>query len=347
MSREHVFGQWVSRTGLDLTPVQHHAGPLNRVPRDMGEQPPFRQTVKDVCASCNNGWMSRLEDVAQRVLPPLIRGESGSIAVEDQAAIAAWVQKTGLTAMLLSSEEQRARGYGLSPREYRALYEHRDRMRPLDESQVWVGNLEASATFSAVQVTPLCVRIPDALEPELPQGYVVTIALGALILHGLRFTTPTLAIEMSADLGMPRIWPSAAPATWPFGRTCSQSSFRHLAAGGLLTSSIEHVSLEPWSHAAQLPQSAIREGAVEVPAPCGQHAIRYPTALLREALFGRFYAFPVACECHAYLIHTTSESVRFKAGGEWEGITAMYQDLVGDEVLISDEIGDFVCKRLP
>jgi hypothetical protein len=156
---------------------------------------------------------------------------------------------------------------------------------------------------------------------------VVTIALGALILQGLWFTTPSLAIEMSSDLEMPRIWPSDAPATWPFGQTCSQASFRHFAAGGLLSSSVEHVSLEPWSRAAQLPQSAIREGKVEVPALCGQHTIHYPTALLREAVLGRFYAFMVACDCHAYLIQTTAESARFKAAGEWEGIGAMYEDL--------------------
>lgn len=83
MSREHVIGRWVSKTGLDIAPVRHHAGPLNRVPRDMGQQPPFRQTVKDICAACNNGWMARLEDTAQRVLPPLIRGESGTIPIED------------------------------------------------------------------------------------------------------------------------------------------------------------------------------------------------------------------------------------------------------------------------
>lgn len=120
LTREHVFGQWVSKTGLDLTPIQHFAGPLNALPRDMGEQPPYRQKVKNFCAACNNGWMSNLEAVAQRVLAPFIRGESGAIAVEDQAAIATWVQKTALTAMLLSSKEQRDSGYGLDPAEYKS-----------------------------------------------------------------------------------------------------------------------------------------------------------------------------------------------------------------------------------
>lgn len=50
---------------------------------------------------------------------------------------------------------------------------------------------------------------------------------------------------------------------------------------------------------------------------------------------------------HAYLIHTDSDRVRFRAAGEPEGIAAMYADLVGDEFLIEDQIGEFACKRLP
>ena len=208
LTREHIFGQWVSRTGLKLTPMRHYAGPLNALPRDMGEQLPFRQTVKSFCASCNNGWMSNLEAAAQRVLTPLILDEPGTIAVEDQATIATWVQKTALTAMLLSSKEQRENGYGLSPSEYRELYARRELLQPLGFSQFWVGRFEGVRGFSAVRVTPLTVRIPGFPEPPLPQGYAMTVVLGALLLHGVRFTTPGLQADTATDLGMPQLWPS-------------------------------------------------------------------------------------------------------------------------------------------
>jgi hypothetical protein len=32
-------------------------------PRDLGNRPPFRQEVRNVCGDCNHGWMSRLERV--------------------------------------------------------------------------------------------------------------------------------------------------------------------------------------------------------------------------------------------------------------------------------------------
>jgi hypothetical protein len=120
LTGEHVLGDWLSRIGVNLDPVAHVTGPLNRIVREVGVTPPFRRTVRDVCGPCNNGWMSRLEDVARRVLTPFILGESGKLARADQGAIAAWLQKTALVAMLVSSEQARAGGYGLPPAEYRA-----------------------------------------------------------------------------------------------------------------------------------------------------------------------------------------------------------------------------------
>ncbi|WP_424806972.1 hypothetical protein [Rhodococcus sp. 27YEA15] len=263
--------------------------------------------------------MSNLETAAQRVLTPLILDEPGTIALEDQAAIATWVQKTALTAMLLSSKEQRENGYGLAPSEYRALYERRELVQPLDFSQFWVGRFEGVKGFSAVRVTPLTVRIPGFPEPPLPQGYAMTIVLGALLLHGVRFTTPGLQADTKTELGMPPLWPSETSVMWPAGQTCTEKSLLALADGGTLRATGGEVRLQPWSHAAHLPQSDFENGAIKVPALCRKHDIYYPAALLHESHQGRFYAFMTSCECSAYLIRTDSDRIRFRAAGEPHG----------------------------
>lgn len=93
-----------------------------------------QQAVR-VCGECNNGWLSRLEAVVQRVLKPFILGETREIA----EGITAWVQKTALTAMLVSSEAQWKVGYGLLAAEYRGLWTLRDKAQPLPASRFWVG----------------------------------------------------------------------------------------------------------------------------------------------------------------------------------------------------------------
>lgn len=347
LTREHVFGQWVSKLGLDRSVVRHKAGPLNRLGRDMGTRPPYQQTVRNFCAACNNGWMSKLEVIARRVLTPLILGQAGTILVEDQAAIAAWAQKTALTAMLVSSEEERAGGYGLPSTEYTGLYARRDRMQPLDATQFWIGRYDGHPGFWSVRVTPLAVRITGLPEPILPQAYAMTIVLGQLVLHGLRFTTPALAIDVTMDLGMPQLWPSLGPASWPTGESCAAATFLGLADGRTLRSTMEQLELRPWTPAAELPRSDAVRGMVQLPTLCGEHFIFYPSVLVEEAARGRFYAFATMCECPvAYLIQTEPDGAHCKAADEPDVISEIYESLPGDEVLIGGHEGNFVSKRL-
>lgn len=214
LTAEHVFGDWLSRIGLPREPMPHGAGPLNRVMRDLGVRPPFLQTV-GVCATCNNGWMSHLEKIAQRVLTPFILGRPGQIEPEDTAAIAAWVQKTTLTTMLISSEAQRRDGYGLPTSEYRNLWAARGAAQPLPASQFWIGRYTGQRRIAAAWATPVVVAVSGLPEPDLPQGYAMTVVLGQLILHGLRYTTPTLQVEATTRQDLPLLWPTSGPVVWP------------------------------------------------------------------------------------------------------------------------------------
>ena len=142
MTGEDVLGQWLQRIDLDQGPVPHGTGWLNRMGRHIGTRPPYRQRIRDVCKACNSGWMSRLENTASRVLTPFILGVAGAVEGHDLGAIAAWVQKTCLTAMYVSTAEDRAEGYGLPAAEYRELYEIRDaRSRCRAASSGWAGSM--------------------------------------------------------------------------------------------------------------------------------------------------------------------------------------------------------------
>lgn len=57
MTGEDVLGQWLQRIDLDQSPVPHGTGWLNRIGRDIGTRPPYRQRIRDVCQACNSGWM--------------------------------------------------------------------------------------------------------------------------------------------------------------------------------------------------------------------------------------------------------------------------------------------------
>jgi hypothetical protein len=345
LTGEHVLGDWLSKIGLDLDPVPHGAGWLNRVGRELGVRPPFRQKVRDVCGACNHGWMSRLEVVARRVLTPLILGQPGRVEATDQGAIAAWVQKTALTAMLVSSEADRDRGYGLPVGEYHEMYTLRDELRPLPASQFWAGRYEGVRSWS-IRVTPLAVRVDGLPEPDRPQAYAMTILLGQLVLQGVRFTTPSLQIRVSTRL--PQLWPPAGSITWPTGTPLKDDGFLGFAAGRDFRSTEQHIELQPWGPATELESSQVVGGKVELPTVCGKHVVYYPAALVSEAIHGRFYAFGTACECPmAYLIHTELDGAHCKAADTAEIVTGLYEALPGEEYEIEGDDSSFFFKRLP
>ncbi len=347
LTAEHVFGDWVSRTGLELQPVQHLAGPLNRIGRELGVRPPFRQTVR-ICGDCNNGWMSDLEAVAQRVLTPFILGQPGQIATEDAGAIAAWALKTALTAMLVSSEEQRNAGYGLPASEYRELWMSKDEARPSSASQFWVGRYVGESRLASAWVTPLTVTIEGLPGIDWPQGYSITIVLGELLLHGVRFTTPSLQVDVSTSHELPQLWPTLGPVNWPEGTPLGDAAFQCFAGGRDLRSTEPLIKVQPWKPAIELPQSEVVGDMVKLPTACGKHFICYPTDLVTEATHGTFYAFETACECPTgYLIQTEADGAHCTGAGTPEAISELYGCLPGEEIVIEDHRGMFVCKRLP
>lgn len=346
LTGEHVLGDWLTKIGLDLDPVPHGAGPLNRIGRELGVRPPFRQKVRDVCGDCNHGWMSRLELVAQQVLTPFILGRPGQIEVSDKAAVAAWTQKTALTAMLVSSEEDRNRGQGLPASEYRGLYKLRDEAKPLPDSQFWIGRYNGVRGWS-VRVTPLAVRVNGLPEPDRPQGYAMTIVLGQLVLQGVRFTTRALQVEVTTRLDLPQLWPPVEPIMWPSGQPLDDDAFLGFAGGKDLRSMEKHIELQPWRPATELTPSQAVDGMVELPTICGEHVVYYPAALVNEAMRGRFYVFGTACECPmSYLIQTEPDGAHCKAADTAEAISELYEGLPGKEYMIEDEHGVFPCKQL-
>lgn len=348
MSGEHVLGQGLSRIGLDMTPVPHGVGQWNELTHEMGVRRPFQQTVRDVCEPCNTGWMSDLERDARRCLTPFILGQIGALEPADVGSIAAWVEKTALTSMFVSSEEQRDNGYGLPAIEYHALNALAGQKVPLPTSQFWIGRYTGSCRF-AVEVTPIAVRIDGLPEADVPQGYVITIVLGQLILHGVRFTTPSLETKVSTRQQLPQFWPPTVRATWPDGDPIDDAQFLDFARGKCLRAAEPNIKVQPWTPAVELPRSGLIDGMIELPAPCRMHMLYYPAVLAQNAQsHGHVYAFHATCDCpHTYLYRTLPDGTRLSGASKSEAdVVDMYKQLPGEKLIIRSKADVFGYKRL-
>lgn len=233
--------------------------------------------------------------------------------------------------MYVSTTEDRAAGYGLPKSEYRALYEIRDAQKPLPQSQLWMGRFSGVMAWS-IRATPVVLAADRLPEPEFPDGYLMTIVLGQLVLQGVRITVSGLEATASTRQGMPQIWPDARVVGWPEGDPVDDNRYQEFALGRDLLVQEPHVSLRPWKPATELPASELVGGWVELPTICGKHIACYPSILINEEMNGRFYAFTLSCDCGiAYLIHTEADGAHCKAGGAPASIADRYDRMVGEQ----------------
>ena len=111
MSAEHVFPQWsreylreVEGKGTHTRKILHGDG---RISARSHKADPATATVKTVCASCNNGWMSRLESEAMPFLLSMIKGHRRTYYDAGKALIARWTPSRRRSSRDLPSTSQR------------------------------------------------------------------------------------------------------------------------------------------------------------------------------------------------------------------------------------------------
>ncbi|ATY17186.1 hypothetical protein CU254_42195 (plasmid) [Amycolatopsis sp. AA4] len=344
MTREHVLPDWLTGLGLGFSPVVHHAGPLNQVPREWSSKP-FRTTVRMVCATCNNGWLSELERKAKPVLTPLIRGEPRRLSVDDQALIAAWTCKTALVSLLASATGPRPGG---PPEEYTALYAHRDRAEPLPFSQYWIGSYTGDLRAASAWVTPFVIEAAGAQSPPaLPSGYAMTLVLGRLLVQGVRFVVPALAVELVTQRGFVDIWPPTDTVPWPAAGFADDAVLDRMNRAQTLISQVEGVRLSAFTPATELPASTLDGTLIRLPLYCGKHEAAYPAELAYATQrTGRHYTFLTGCECpFGYIIRTEADGAHMKRWGDPAAVEAAYEEWPGEEFVVSVEHGIFSCKE--
>src|SRR4051794_130046 len=93
VTREHLWPDWLRRKVQIAIPFPHHIEEeVDGTPtRDISfEHPPYDQQVRAVCATCNNGWMSHVEETAKPILEPLLEWRGRVLHRRLQRELATW-----------------------------------------------------------------------------------------------------------------------------------------------------------------------------------------------------------------------------------------------------------------
>lgn len=163
-----------------------------------------------ICETCNNRWLSVLENDVQPVLRPMIRGEERSLHPTGQRLLSTWAVKTALMLDLAS-------GTPLVPTGF--FHDVRQRRSALASNVVWVGAYRGSRWAAWARHTGLHIGIPD---DEPPNAFVTTFTAFRVVLQVVGHFTKggaRLTDTRSLAKALARIWPPSGDSVdWPPGR---------------------------------------------------------------------------------------------------------------------------------
>ncbi|MFE5797015.1 hypothetical protein ACFQ8C_31170 [Streptomyces sp. NPDC056503] len=209
-SREHVLPAWMARAAPKAFTESsgernlYTGGQMKVIPHKFATM-----TVKCVCGTCNNGWMSRLEASVKPFLMQLTRGEQIALGPAEQTALATWSMKTAMMMLRASYLDD---PHPIPKSDYKHLYEYGKlsmrRMRANafyveppgdDEHHIW-GDL---------RVLPFSTRY---------RGYQVKLRVGWFAVQLLSVALPPAYEigQLGRTLRAQPLWPAQADQfTWP------------------------------------------------------------------------------------------------------------------------------------
>lgn len=207
VTAEHVWPRWLGDVLPGSGPLSFARKRLHEPETKRWKAPSLTVTVKKVCASCNNGWMSALETEAKPLLSPMIEGKQMGLSAGEQKVASTWAVKTAAMLGLTHSELSLVHAADLA-----AVFATR---KPPRNAYVWIGAYEGDwAGWYSGDVLGLGPR-------ENPAGfaYCAALVLGRLVFqilgHDLPEPMPPLSAPEADRLSI-QIWPDPRPlVSWP------------------------------------------------------------------------------------------------------------------------------------
>lgn len=156
-----------------------------------------------------------------------------------------------------------------------------------------------------------------------------------------------MEVRSSGGAGLTRLWPPAGRILWPPGASLGEVDLLALCSGRHLVVEDAPLAIRPWGPAVDLAEGRLVGPMVECEALCGQHVFYYPALLGYRGMAGVVHAFVTGCECGvAYLVETRVDGAHVIAAGGAQAVRARYDQLNGRELLVEDQGGAFIAKRL-
>lgn len=241
LTREHIWADWL-KSYIPKEKVNYEAGtitvnkpgvPDKVVGKKVGGDPHSRR-VQCVCARCNSGWMSSLQERAKPIVIPLLQGAPCKISARQQKTLAAWIAMA-----VMCSEFGDLERIGIPQEDRTILYRHH--VPPSASWRIWIGNYERDKWRGHWDHRVLCITQKKLEEGAFEDAKFfntqsTTYMVGKLFIHAISSTVQksvrSFHFKPSVDDILYKLWPvRGADIAWPPTRKLSDTEVAKISAG--------------------------------------------------------------------------------------------------------------------
>ncbi|WP_147305305.1 hypothetical protein [Subtercola boreus] len=168
--------------------------------------------AKAVCANCNNGWMSRLEDSFQPVFSRLNSWERFTLTDSESDIAALWAVKT---AAMFQQNDPETRTFSLE--DLRGL---RETGKPPPKTSVWMFAMDSAEdefrlTQQGAHLGSPEDKIDAAFPASLGQTFLGAQRVAFVVVHGPHPLIDEEQLPVPGWRTARLLWPRLKPAKWP------------------------------------------------------------------------------------------------------------------------------------
>jgi hypothetical protein len=230
ISREHVLRKKIKNILPEIDGMFLHQFNFDTQTGDLSHksknipQSPYELQVNDVCKTCNEGWMERLEVEAEEFLFPLISGEIIELPKNATDILALWGAKTAAVRGLVDSKTIAVPSEhfswikeNLTPPPFTFMWMGRAEFKPESLTRQLTFKLQYSGKLVYLHLTTLVI------------GHVVFFILGCGDQVGVETCLPTISYLNAQSIF--RIWPTANAAHFKDFPELRSATVKELSSG--------------------------------------------------------------------------------------------------------------------
>lgn len=222
LSKEHLWPDWLGKMYLRTGDEKHTFGSQSSADKTLVrdgvyERPGhlFSLKIKVVCQTCNNGWMSQVENDTKPILLNLINGQKFKITKAEIEALAFWVALKVVTAEFAEKKESlyvtpfEERQEMMNKRKIPSFFNIFVSGHSIGHNSAWLRNSWTMA-FSPKGPTP-------AMEGRHRNAQSIAFVVGPIFFYVLNVRLLGFIPEQHFNFGnLKKIWPSKMTfLRWP------------------------------------------------------------------------------------------------------------------------------------